>query len=57
MEKAILWIYKKELLNWCKRPKLLKTANEEDTWKAVQSLSQHWRKGVPDSGTNIMRGV
>lgn len=40
-EKAILWIHEKELVNHCKRPRFVKTAGEEDSWKSVQSLSQH----------------
>lgn len=40
-EKAILWLHEKELVNHCKRPRFVKTAGKEDSWKSVQSLSQH----------------
>lgn len=40
-EKAILWLHEEELVNHCKRPRPVKTDNEEGSWKSVQSLSQH----------------
>lgn len=40
-EKASLWLHKKELVSHCKRPRFVQTADEEDSWQSLQSLSRH----------------